>query len=135
MATAFVSVSYAHHRALSAELDAIAVALGAHGITARIFVRDHAFAPEDACTMMAAALRDLRAADLLIAEVTHKAIGVGIEVGMAAALGKPVVYVRHADAEPSTTVGGLAAATITYQHAADLRTQLSETLARGLTPR
>ena len=135
MATAFVSVSYAHYRALSAELDAIAAVLSAHGITARIFVRDYAFAPEDTRAMMAAALHDLRTADLLIAEVTHKAIGVGIEVGMAAALDKPILYVRHRDSEPSTTVGGLAAAAITYRDAADLRTQLSETMARGLTPR
>ncbi len=135
MATAFVSVSYAHHCALSAELDAIAGALSAHGITAHIFVRAYTFAPDDARAMMAAALRDLHAADLLIAEVTHKAIGVGVEVGMAAALGKPVIYVRHADAEPSTTVGGLAAAHITYRDAADLEAQLSTTLARGLTPR
>lgn len=135
MPTAFVSVSYAHHRALSAELDAIAAALSAHGITPHIFVRAHTFAPDDARAMMAAALRDLRAADLLIAEVTHKAIGVGVEVGMAAALSKPVVYVRHARAEPSTTVGGLAAVTITYRDAADLQAQLSAALARGLTPR
>mgnify|MGYP005847834119 CR=1 FL=1 len=135
MATAFVSVSYAHHRALSAELDAIAAALTAHGITPHILVRSYTFAPDDARAMMATALSEVRAADLLIAEVTHKAIGVGVEVGMAAALGKPIVYVRHASAEPSTTVGGLAAAHIIYRDAADLRAQLSATLARGLTPR
>ncbi|MEW6577779.1 MAG: nucleoside 2-deoxyribosyltransferase, partial [Chloroflexota bacterium] len=103
-------------------------------ITAHIFARAYTFVPHDARAMMAAALRDLRASDLLVAEVTHKAIGVGIEVGMAAALGKPIVYVRRADAEPSTTVGGLAAAFIIYRDAADLRTQLGATLARGLTP-
>lgn len=135
MPTAFVSVSYAHHRALGAELDAVAAALSAHGITPHIFVRAYTFAPDDSGAMMSAALRDLRAADLLIAEVTHKAIGVGVEVGMAAALDKPIVYVRQASAEPSTTVGGLAAAHITYRDAADLRAQLSTALARLLTPR
>lgn len=135
MPTAFVSVSYAHHRALGAELDAVAAALSAHGITPHIFVRAYTFAPDDSGAMMSAALRDLRAADLLIAEVTHKAIGVGVEVGMAAALDKPIVYVRQVSAEPSTTVGGLAAAHITYRDAADLRAQLSTALARLLTPR
>lgn len=128
MSTAFVSVSYAHRLILSAELDAIAAALHAHGLTAHIFVRAHHFRPDQAQEMMIATLRAVRAADLLIAEVSYKAIGVGIEVGMAAALSKPILYVRQASAEPSTTVGGLATATIVYLNAADLRAQLDAAL-------
>jgi nucleoside 2-deoxyribosyltransferase len=129
MRTAFVSVSYAHRADLAAELNAIAAALTTHGLTPLIFVRAYTFAPEDARAMMIATLRDVRAADLLIAEVTYKAIGVGIEVGMAAALGKPVVYVHHVSAELSTTVGGLAAATVIYHDVAALQRRLEATLA------
>jgi len=130
--TAFVSASYAHRAILAAQLDAITAAVEAQGVTALIFVRAYDFRPDEAAIMMATTLREVRAADLLIAEVSYKAIGVGIEVGMAAALGKPIVYVRQVTAEPSTTVGGLAAATVVYHDAADLRAQLEAALATVL---
>lgn len=134
MRTAFVSASYAHRAILSAELDAIVFAVEAHGLAAHVFIRAYDFSPHQAQAMMAATLRDVRAADLLIAEVSHKAIGVGIEIGLAAAWGKPIVYVRHASAEPSTTVSGLAAATVVYRDAADLRARLAATLGTLLSP-
>ena len=127
--TAFVSVSFAHKDALAPALDAIAAALEAAHIHAHIFVRAYHFGPDDQRAMMAATQADLRAADLLVAEVTHKAIGVGIEIGYAAALGKPVIYVRQANAEPSTTVGGIAAASLTYTTPDDLRAHLADALA------
>ena len=134
MRTAFVSASYAHRTILSAELDAIVSAAEAHGLAAHVFIRAYDFGPHQAQAMMAATLRDVRAADLLIAEVSYKAIGMGIEIGLAAAWGKPIVYVRHASAEPSTTVSGLAAATVVYRDAADLRARLGATLGALLSP-
>ncbi len=125
MTTAFVSASFAHKDTLAPALNAIRAALDSAGIHAHVFVEAYAFAPDQQHAMMAATQADLRAADLLIAEVTHKAIGVGIEIGYAAALGIPVIYVRHADAEPSTTIGGLAARCIVYRTPADLRDQLA----------
>lgn len=129
MKTVFVSASYVHREDLRAALDAIAESVAAQGWRAHIFVQEYAFAPDQQRDMMAATLRDLRAADILIAEVSHKAIGVGIEVGYAAALGIPIIYVRHASAESSTTVGGLAIATITYQTPRDLRETLDAELS------
>ena len=66
--------------------------------------------------------------DFLIAEVSEQAIGVGIEVGYAAAKGKPVIYVRRADAEFSTAVGGIATHSISYSTETELRTKLSHTI-------
>lgn len=129
MKTAFVSASYADRVALAPALDAIKAALNAAGFRPHVFIERYAFAPEDARRMMATALRDLRAADLLVAEVSHKAIGVGIEVGAAAAWNIPIVAVRRAGAEPSTTVGGLAAASIVYRAPDDLRAALEAALA------
>lgn len=126
--TAFVSISYAHKNEMAAELDAIRAALAAVGIRAHVFVDAYTFTPDQQREMMAATAADLRAADLLIAEVTHKAIGVGIEVGYAAALGKPVIYLRRAESEPSTTVGGLAACALVYRSPDDLREQLAAAL-------
>ncbi|HML22236.1 MAG TPA: nucleoside 2-deoxyribosyltransferase [Aggregatilinea sp.] len=123
---AFVSASYAHRSRLAPALAAIRSALSAAGWTPRIFIEDYQFAPDDQRAMMAATQAELRACRLLVAEVTHKAIGVGIEVGYAAALGVPIVAVRHADAEPSTTVGGLAARTVVYRTPGDLERDLAQ---------
>lgn len=128
--TAFVSASYAHREALGPALDAIAAACAQRGLRALIFVRAYAFAPEQQRAMLQTMQADLRTARLLIAEVTYKAIGVGIEVGYAAALGLPILAVRAAGAEPSTTVGGLATHTIVYADAPDLHARLVAVLAR-----
>ncbi|HMM29035.1 MAG: hypothetical protein AAGU78_07275 [Chloroflexota bacterium] len=137
MKLAFVSASYADRAALAPALEAIKAALLAAGFRPHVFIEQYQFASQETREMMATALRDVRAASLLIAETTHKAIGVGIEVGAAAAWGIPIVAVRHADAAPSTTVGGLAAASIAYHGPDDLRATLAEALAalRNLPPR
>ncbi len=126
--TAFVSVSFAQRHARADALAAISAACVAAGLRAHIFVNAYQFAPDQTRAMMEQTVTDIRAARVLIAEVTHKAIGVGIEVGYAAALGIPVIYVRHADAEPSTTVGGLADHAVVYADAESLRRQLGDLL-------
>jgi nucleoside 2-deoxyribosyltransferase len=80
--------------------------------------------------MMQLALSEIAKSDLLIAEVSEKAIGVGIEVGFAAALGKPVIYLRKTDVEYSTTVGGLATETVVYDNLQDLDQKLAQALVR-----
>ena len=127
--TAFVSASFADRESLAPVLDAIKRALVTAGYQPHVFIERYTFARDDARQMMATTLRDVRASDLLIAETTHKAIGVGIEVGAAAAWEIPIVAVRHASTEPSTTVGGLAAASVTYRDADDLHAGLCAALA------
>ena len=126
--TVFVSISFAHREARRAELDAIEAACAAAGLRAHIFVRAYTFAPDDQRAMMDRTQSDLRVAGLLIAEVSHKAIGVGIEIGFAKALGIPVIYLRHETAAPSTTVGGIADHALVYANADDLRARLAEVL-------
>jgi nucleoside 2-deoxyribosyltransferase len=129
MPTAFVSASYHDRDDLAPALDAITAALELCGVQPCIFIREYTFAPGDERAMMDATRRELNRADLLIAEVTHKAIGVGIEIGCAAALGKPVIYLRRAGSPYSTTVGGIASQAITYSGPDDLREQLAAALA------
>ncbi|MDQ7033270.1 MAG: hypothetical protein Q9P01_00080 [Anaerolineae bacterium] len=64
----------------------------------------------------------------MIAEVSEQAIGVGIEIGYAAAKNKPIVYVRRADAPFSTTVGGIASHSVVYATETELHTKLSHTI-------
>ena len=80
--------------------------------------------------MMHRVFEDIDASDLLIAEVSHKAIGVGIEAGFAAAKGIPVIYLRQSGAEYSTTLGGLASHAVIYTSPGDLHTLLPSVLKR-----
>lgn len=124
MSTAFLSLSFGHRYEFTAEVAAIRELLADVGYTLTVFVEKYSFTPHQAPEMMRTACAEITAADLLIAETTYKEIGVGVEVGYAAALGKPIIYIRRAGAELSTTVGGLATHTIIYQTSADLCAQL-----------
>jgi len=66
--------------------------------------------------------------EILIAEVSDKAIGIGIEVGYAKAKNKPVIYLRHTVAEHSTTVSGSSDYTVIYADTSKLQKQLNEIL-------
>ncbi|MCB9436047.1 MAG: hypothetical protein H6673_03525 [Anaerolineales bacterium] len=130
MKTAFLSVSYKHRSQLEAEFTAINTSLRKFDVQPIDFVTTYRFELGQEREMMALSCALIRAANLLIAEVTHKAIGVGVEVGFAAALGIPIIYARHAEAEYSTTIGGVATYNIAYHHPAELMTQLANLLEK-----
>jgi len=49
----------------------------------------------------------VRTCDLFVADVTHPAIGVGYELGVALEMGKPVLAVAHKDAKVTRLVLGV----------------------------
>jgi len=98
------------------------------GMNPIVFVDQFDYAPQEARAMMQMAFQTLENADLLIVEGSEKAIGVGVEVGYAAGKNKPIIYLRHENAEYSTTVGGTATYALVYQDAEDLHQQLIRTL-------
>ncbi len=120
MKTAYLSIGYANRASLQPEIDAIRQALLKGGIHLFIFVDHYRFSPEQEKEMMKQAFTDINNADLLMAEVSNKAIGVGIEIGYAAGRGKPVIYLRHVSAEHSTTAAGSASKVIVYENPGDL---------------
>ena len=122
--TAFLSSSFQHQGELKPALETITEALKGLGIASMIFAEEYRFAASEETQMMELACREIAQTDLVIAEVSHKAIGVGVEVGYAIGIGKPVVYVRQVDAEHSTTVAGIATHRIIYTTPEDLRHQL-----------
>ena len=126
--TAYISVSYNKRKSLQKELDTIAEALSLFGITSFVFVNKYNFIPSQEKEMMKQAFTEIDRCELLIAETSDKAIGIGIEVGYAKAKNKPVIYLRNKNAEHSTTVAGSSDYIIIYSDTNDLRTQLSETL-------
>jgi len=125
---AYISVSYKHRYSLTAVLNAIKSALALLKIEALVFVDSYHFAPEDESEMMQQAMRDIDTCDILIAETSDKAIGIGVEVGYAKAKGKPVIYLRKQNAEHSTTVAGISDYRILYETEADLEQQLRNVL-------
>jgi nucleoside 2-deoxyribosyltransferase len=130
VAKAFLSLSYQHRDEFRAEIECIGDVLKRQNVDTMVFVNQYTFATGQERETMRAACEEIRRCDVLIAEVSHKAIGIGIEIGYAIALEKPVLYVRKSTAEYSTTVGGVATAAIVYDDVDDLARQLSELLTQ-----
>lgn len=126
--TAYISVSFRKKEALRKELTAIIDILKDAQIQGFVFVDNYAFNPAEEKQMMQQAMKDIDRCDLLIAETSDKAIGIGIEAGYAKAKGKPVIYIRHHEAEHSTTVSGISDYQIVYVDITDLKKQLPEVL-------
>ncbi|MBK8952602.1 MAG: nucleoside 2-deoxyribosyltransferase [Chitinophagaceae bacterium] len=104
---AYISISYNNRRNISDILNAITEALQDAGVSPFVFVDTYTFSIAEEKQMMAQAMHDIDACDLLIAEVSDKAIGIGVEAGYARAKGKPVIYTRHTEAAHSTTLAGI----------------------------
>ena len=116
---AFLSRSFSQRHEMKPIVDVIIqIANGVH-IEVYDFVTRNTF-EGDYKAMMQKSFAELRASDFVIAEVSHKAIGVGIEIGYAVAINKPILYLRRESAEYSTTVGGVATHALVYADAENL---------------
>lgn len=78
--------------------------------------------------MMQQAMTDIMACDILIAEVSDKAIGVGIETGYAKAHNKPIIYLRRRETEHSTTIGGISDFQVVYTNHVELRESIANVI-------
>lgn len=128
MKSAFIAVSYKHQHDLKDVIETIRETLLAHSYTPLVFVEQYNFHPQQTKLMMETSTGHIQACDLFIAELTHKAVGVGIEAGFAFANQKPIIYLHHADAGISTTLSGIADNEIAYQTHHDLKSQLEQVL-------
>jgi 2'-deoxynucleoside 5'-phosphate N-hydrolase len=125
---AYIAISYNKRKQLQSELDTVKEVLKQHSITPFVFVDNYIFDAKQEKEMMQTAFAEIDKCDLLIAEVSDKAIGIGIEVGYAKAKKKPVIYLRHVAAEHSTTLSGASDRIIIYADTIDLQKQLNEIL-------
>jgi 2'-deoxynucleoside 5'-phosphate N-hydrolase len=121
---AYISISYNNKKDLEGELIAIKAALVKCHVEPFVFIDQYNFTGADERQMMQRAMSDIESCDMLIAETSFKAIGVGIEAGYAKAKGKPVIYIRKKTAEHSTTVSGISDFQVLYDDAGDLQIQL-----------
>lgn len=106
---------------MDAEVNAIKEILLNHNIEPFVFVDEFKFNPTQEREMMRQAMSIVEGSDLLIAEVSDKAIGIGVEIGYAKAKGKPVIYLRNKNAEHSTTVAGISDFQIVYKDIPELK--------------
>ncbi|MEJ8843532.1 nucleoside 2-deoxyribosyltransferase [Lacibacter sp. H375] len=121
---AYISISYQRRRSLNTAITAIMSVLEEHQVESFVFVDHYKFEETHEEEMMRSALAELEQCDLLIAETSHKGIGIGIEAGYAKAKNKPVVYLRHKEAEHSTTLSGASDHRVIYKNTDDLQQQL-----------
>ena len=128
--TAYISISYSKRKFLQKELDVITDTLKKFSIKPFVYVDNFSYTREQENEMMQQAFAELDKCGLLIAEISDKAIGIGIELGYAKAKNKPIIYLRNKDAEHSTTAAGASDYKIIYSDAGDLSKQLSEILAK-----
>jgi nucleoside 2-deoxyribosyltransferase len=130
---AYISISYNKRQELDDELQLIKETLKEFYIKPFVFVDTFKFSSDQEKEMMQHVILSIDDCDLLIAETSDKAIGIGIEVGYAKAKGKPVIYMRNKNAEHSTTVSGISDFQILYDDAVDLKQQLGSVLLRLLS--
>ena len=78
--------------------------------------------------LMKKALQMIDESDYLIAELSYKSIGVGLEAGYAKARGKKLIYIHKKNSELSTTVDGIADWRIEYDNTDNLLQKIDEML-------
>ncbi|MDP2586115.1 MAG: hypothetical protein Q8P29_04520 [Candidatus Levybacteria bacterium] len=79
-------------------------------------------------TLMELAFKKINECDLILIELSHKSIGVGIEAGYAKAKGKRIIYMHKIGTELSTTADGICDSRIEYKNISDLLTKLKKIL-------
>lgn len=127
----YISISFSKRKELEKEVQAIKNLLEKFGISGFVFVDEHQFSAKNEKKMMQQVMKDIEESAILLAETSEKGIGMGIEVGYAKAKNKPVIYIRNAKSEHSTTVSGIADFSIIYNDEKDLEEKLEKILKQN----
>lgn len=126
---AFLAHSFDERHGQEELLTCIEDVLNTFGVEAFSFVKSYPpYGAGEEQKMMDDAFRELSKCDILIAEASTKAIGVGIEVGYAKSRSIPVIYLYSAESPASKTIMGCADFTIKYTDTESLTAQLSKIL-------
>jgi nucleoside 2-deoxyribosyltransferase len=126
----YIAASYSKRKQMQDEMNVIKKTLTRQFLTPFVFIDNYNFNSSQAKEMMETAFAEIDKSSLLIAEVSDKAIGIGVEIGYAKAKNKPIIYLRHANAEHSTTVAGTSDHILIYKDTNDLETKLNDLLEK-----
>ncbi len=120
MKKGYLAISFSDRRKFDAEIDSLKKTLLNLDFNLLVFVDKYYFKNNQENQMMKTAFQEIDDSDFLIAELTKKSIGVGIEIGYAYSKQKPIFYLRHKGAEYSTTASGCSKYIIEYETEIDL---------------
>jgi len=130
MKKAYLAISYSSRKLFDNEINILIELCEKNNIKLIVFVDKYNFKENEEKEMMGTAFREIDESDFLIAELTTKSIGVGIEIGYAYAQEKPIIYIRKKDSEYSTTAFGSSTYTIEYENKTDLRDSMQKLVKR-----
>ncbi len=130
MKKAYLAISYSNRKLFDKEVKTLIELCEKNNIKLLVFVDNYNFKENEEKEMMETAFREIDKSDFLIAELTTKSIGVGIEIGYAFAKEKPILYLRKKDSEYSTTASGSSSYIIEYENEFDLRDSTDKLLKR-----
>ncbi len=125
---AYIATSFSNRQGDKAIINCIVNTLTNLQIQTFVFVDVYSFSAEQEKEMMQTAMKAIDGCEILIADGSHKAVGVGIEAGYAKAKNRQVIYIRPKETEHSTTLSGLSDVSIVYDNLNELEKQLSVTI-------
>lgn len=128
MKKAYLAISYSNRHLFDSEIESLQNLFKENNIELLVFVDKYNFSADQEKEMMKIAFEEIDNSDFLIAELTTKSIGVGIEIGYAFAKRKPIIYLRREDSEYSTTASGCSSHIIAYKNKFDLKESMAKLL-------
>ncbi|WP_459211512.1 nucleoside 2-deoxyribosyltransferase [Aquimarina rhabdastrellae] len=128
MKKGYLAISYSNRKLFDKEVEGLKKTCKENNIELLVFVDNYNFAANQEKEMMETAFNEIDNTDVLIAELTTKSIGVGIEIGYAYAKKIPVIYIRKKNAEYSTTASGSSTYIVEYENEFDLAESMRELL-------
>lgn len=125
---AYFAISYSNRKQFDKEVESLRNLFHKNNIELLVFVDKYDFRTDQEKEMMKVAFEEIDSSDFLIAELTTKSIGVGIEIGYAFAKEKPIIYLRKKGSEYSTTASGCSISVINYENEIDLVKRMGKLL-------
>lgn len=120
MRKGYLAISYSNRSLFDNEIESLKKLFKKNDIELLVFVDKYDFKSNQEKEMMKTAFNEIDNTDFLIAELTTKSIGVGIEIGYAFAKEMPIIYLRKKNAEYSTTASGSSTYIVEYENEIDL---------------
>lgn len=130
MKTAYFGISKSNRVHFDKEINQLKKCLVKHSIELLVFVDKYNFKLGQEKEMMTTAFEEIDSSSFLIAELTKKAIGVGVEVGYAIAKQIPIIYIKRKDANHSTTVEGCSDYSIEYENEFHLGQEIDKVIGK-----
>lgn len=128
MKKGYLAISYSNRPLFDNEIESLKKLFKKNDFELLVFVDKYKFKANQEKEMMKTAFDEIDNSDFLIAELTTKSIGVGIEIGYAFAKKMPIIYLRKNNTEYSTTASGSSTYNVEYENEFDLKKSMEKLL-------